>query len=261
MSRSSDQFKTIMITGATGDLGSALAILYAAPGVTLALTGRNPNKLQQIEQHCRELGAEVNSEALDITDLAAIEQWVTEFDAMQPVDLIIANAGTTNSIGSNGESETWIDIQRVIDTNVYGTLASITPLVNSMRDRKSGHIAIVSSLAGYIGMPITPIYSASKAAIKVYGEALRGSLASSGVNVSVICPGFVKSSMSDQYPGATPFMISAEKAAQIIRRGLTKNKACIAFPFPLNLGTWLLTILPASISGKILNHMKLSASD
>ena len=104
-------------------------------------------------------------------------------------------------------------------------------------------------------MPITPSYCASKAGIKSYGEALRGLLAKDNVHVSVVCPGFIKSAMSDDFPGAKPFMITADKAAKLIKKGLAVNKACISFPFPLNFGTRLLSLLPAFIADYILTKM------
>ena len=97
-------------------------------------------------------------------------------------------------------------------------------------------------------MPISPAYNASKAAIKVYGEGLRGWLAPQGVGVTVVCPGFVKSEMSDAYPGPTPFLVTADKAAAIINRGLARNSARISFPFPLNLAMWFLALLPPTLS-------------
>ena len=101
-------------------------------------------------------------------------------------------------------------------------------------------------------MPITPAYCASKAAIKAYGEALRGWLADDGIKVSVIYPGFVESDMSNSFPGDKPMLISADKAADIIVKGLEKNKASISFPFPLNLGMWFLALLPDAFAKRIM---------
>ena len=117
-----------------------------------------------------------------------------------------------------------------------------------MQQRRQGQIGIVSSLAAYRGMPITPSYCASKAAVKSYGEALRGWLVDDNIKVSVICPGFVESELSAQFHGDKPMMISPDKAAGIIIKGLNKNKANISFPFPLNLGMWFLAVLPAGLS-------------
>ncbi len=245
----------ILITGASGGIGEALAKGYAKPDVLLGLLGRDVNKLERVAAACKQKGAKTITASIDVTDSEKLQQWITDFDNKNPVDLLIANAGVTSSIGTQGEAETWDAISNVLDTNLYGVVAAIHPLIKPMRQRGVGQIAIVSSLAAYRGLPITPSYCASKAAVKVYGEALRGWLAKEGVKVSVICPGFVKSSMSDQFTGNTPFLMSAEKAAHIIKKGLAKNKSRISFPFPLNFGTWLLALLPAFFADFILGLM------
>ena len=128
-----------------------------------------------------------------------------------------------------------------------------------MQQRRHGQIGIVSSLGAYRGMPITPSYCASKAAVKSYGEALRGWLAEDNIKVNVICPGFVESELSAQFHGDKPMMISADKAARLIIKGLNKNTANISFPFPLNLGMWFLMILPAAISNWIMQQFSYGA--
>ena len=248
-------YKTIMITGASGDLGYALATTYAKAGVRLGLLGRNRERLQRTHYACEKKGATVESASIDVTNDKPLQQWISHFNHRHPVDLLIANAGITSSTGSNGEAEDWNIISLVIDTNLKGVLSTIQPLILPMRTRKKGQIAIISSLAAYRGLPITPSYCASKAGIKAYGEALRGLLAKEGVQVSVICSGFIKSAMSDDFSGAKPFMMSAEKAAFIIKKGLACNKACIAFPFPLALGTQLLALLPSFLADYILTKM------
>jgi short-subunit dehydrogenase len=124
-----------------------------------------------------------------------------------------------------------------------------------MRRRRHGHIVLVSSLAAYRGLPLMPAYCASKAALKSYGEALRGWLRHDNVKVSVICPGFVASKMTDRFPGPRPFLLSAEKAADLIHKGVAKNQACIAFPFLLSFGMRLLTWLPANLADTILSAL------
>jgi short-subunit dehydrogenase len=113
----------------------------------------------------------------------------------------------------------------------------------------------VSSLAAWHGLPLTPAYCASKAALKAYAEALRPSLATHGIAVSVVLPGFVKTPMSDAFPGTRPFMITAEDAAERIERGLAANRARIAFPQPLAFGAWLLAVLPASVSQRLVRRV------
>lgn len=251
--------KVILITGASGAIGKALAIAFAQSGVTLGLLARNKDKLERVAHLCEQQGAVAITTSIDVTHTKKLQQWITDFNQQYPVDLLIANAGVTSSIGHQGEAESWSAISHVLDTNLYGVIASIYPLIESMRQRQSGQIAIISSLAAYRGLPITPVYCASKAGIKVYGEALRGWLADDGVKVSVICPGFVKSAMSDQFLGSKPFMLTADKAARIIKKGLQANKARISFPFPLNLGSWFLMVLPAFIVDRILGWISYGA--
>jgi short-subunit dehydrogenase len=136
-----------------------------------------------------------------------------------------------------------------VAVNMMATMATVQVVVPFMRQQRQGQIALISSLAAWYGLPITPAYSASKAAIKNYGEALRAPLAADGIEVSVVLPGFVSSAMSRTVPGPKPFLMTADRAAQLIIKGLAKKKGRISFPFPLNLGCWLLALLPASISG------------
>lgn len=236
--------RTILITGASGAIGRALALVYAEHGVVLALIGRDAARLGETAKLCLDKGARVETALIDVTDIEAMTTWISNFDDQYQIDLAIANAGATSTIGTESAAETWGDLRRLFDTNLYGALATVHPLVDRMRRRRHGQIAFMSSLAAYVGMPISPAYSASKAAIKIYGEALRGWLAPQGVAVTVICPGFVKSAMSDLYPGPRPFLTTPEKAAAIIRKGLGRNQARIAFPFPLALSMWFLSILP-----------------
>jgi short-subunit dehydrogenase len=247
-----DSPKTILITGASGAIGSALARIYAATDTILILTGRSSERLEPITGECREKGAQVISKAIDITDREALRRWLIEIDSSHPIDLVIANAGMTSNIGMDGKGESWEQIVELMETNTIGAMATVEPLIAPMQQRGKGQIAIMSSLAAYIGMPVTPAYCASKAAMKGYGEALRGWLAADGIGVSVIYPGFVVSAMSDRFPAPKPFMVTPEYAAIKIRRGLEKNRARISFPFPVNLGMRLLSCLPTGLSVRIL---------
>ena len=120
---------------------------------------------------------------------------------------------------------------------------------------ESKAIAIVSSIAGYHGLPTCPAYSAGKACVKAWGEALRVRLKKENINVSVICPGFVRSRITDQNTCPMPFFMEADKAAKIIADGLAKNKGLIAFPWQLRFVTWLISILPNKISDLIYGRL------
>ncbi len=247
--------KNIVITGASSGIGSALALRLAAAHTHLILLARRTDKLEEVAAKCIAKQASVITHSVDVTEYEKLHALLEKIDDEFPVDLIICNAGVTNIIGKPWEIEEWRDVCKLIDTNLYGVLASVQPLVPRMQQRKHGHIAIISSLAAFYGMPVTPAYCASKSGIKAYGESLRGGLKPFEVKLSMVYPGFVKSDVSDQFSAQKPFMISAEKAADIIVKGIQKNKASITFPFPLFLGVWFLSILPASASDWIMSKL------
>lgn len=245
----------VVITGASGGIGAALAIAYAAPSVRLSLLGRKREALEKLATQCKQKGAEAFIYCVDIQETEQLQQTITEIDAQQPVDLMIANAGVANYLDASCDEEKWQDIKTLLDVNLNGAIATITPLVTLMRKRKRGQIALISSLAAYRGMAISPSYCASKAGLKAYGESLRALLSKEGVKVNIVCPGFVESKMSNVFPGDKIFLMSADKAAGIIKTGLLRNKACIAFPRLLHIGLKILTILPAFLSNFILQLM------
>ena len=245
----------VLITGASGAIGGALAREYAAPGVTLILQARNEAALNAVAADCQRRGATAKVFAFDVRDVEHLRRWATEVSAEAPPDLAVVNAGMNIDIGPDGAGERWQDVEALFEVNVRASLALVDALLPAMRARRRGQIALVSSLAGYFGLPVTPSYCASKAALKAYGEALRGWLAPQGVQVSVVMPGYVESPMCEAMPGPKPFLWPPEKAACAIRAGLARNQARISFPFPLNFGTWWLAVLPAGLSQRIVRWL------
>lgn len=242
-----------MITGASSGIGEALALLYATPGVTLRLIGRDETRLATVAQQAQALGAIVDSLAVDVTDATALNACLLAWDAAVPFDLIIANAGI--SAGSSDGLESEADLRRITDVNVLGVINTLAPLLPRLQQRQRGQIALMASLAGYRGLGGAAAYCASKAWVKVYGEALRLTVAPHGIRVSVICPGFVESRITARNSFPMPLIMSAPRAAAIIRRGLTRNYARIAFPWPIALASGLIAALPAAWSDRLLQHL------
>ena len=246
-------FKNILITGASSGIGAALAVHYANIGAaTLFLAGRNKERLENVAEKCRYRGAHVETKVLDVADAACLEAWIKEAEAKAPLNLVFANAGVSTG------TETKDNIYRTFETNIFGVLNTITPAIELFKKRNDGTkkaVAITASIAGYHGLPSCPSYSATKACVKAYGEALRENLKKEHIQVSTICPGFVRSRITDKNNCPMPFFMEADKAAAIIAKGIEKNVGLIAFPFPMRLGVYLLSILPNCISGFIYGRL------
>ena len=251
----------VLITGATGAIGGALAREYAGLGCSLVLQGRKADALAELARECVAQGAKVETQVLDMRDHEALTAWLSDVCERAAPDLVIINAGMNTHVSPSGEPEPWKDVEALLEVNLKAALLIVQTVLPAMRGRGSGQIALLSSLAAYFGLPVTPTYCATKAGLKAYGEALRGWLAVEGIRVNVIMPGYVKSPMCDGMPGPKLFLWSPERAARTIRRGLASNKARISFPFPLNWGAWWLTVLPASVSGHIVRWLGYGKND
>lgn len=247
--------RRIAITGASAGLGRALALAYARPGVVLGLSGRDGSRLETSAADCRARGATVVTATVDVRDAAAMEHWLNDFDAAHPIDLLIANAGVASTLAHANDWEGRERTANIVDTNFYGAMHAALPVIDRMRTRGHGHIALISSIAALRGMAISPAYCASKAALKAWGDSVRPVLARDNIRVSIVLPGFVKTAMSDVFPGDKPFLWTAEKAAQHIQGKLQKGRAEIAFPGLLAFGMRLLTLLPAALADAILGRL------
>jgi len=253
--RYQDPPRSILISGASGAIGAALAEAYAAPGASLHLQGRDASRLEELAVRCEALGATVQTAIVDLAEAQELDAWLQELTQQPPPDLLILNAGVTSHVGPNGEEESWPAIQGLLDVNLKAAMALTQAMIPAMRRRGSGQVALISSLSAYFGLPVTPAYCASKAGLKAYGEALRGWLAPQGIAVNVVMPGFVASAMSDRFPAPRPFMLSPQRTARLIRQGLARNRARIAFPWPLRVGMWWLAVLPPDLSLWILRRL------
>ena len=190
----------------------------------------------------------------DVRDREAMRAWFDATDDERPFDLVIANAGIFGPQEGRTDFET--HVRDAFAINVDGALNTINPALARMKERGRGQIAIMSSLASFRGMPGATAYSATKAAIRFYGEGLRAELRFKGIEVSVACPGFVRSRMTEKNRFSMPMLMDADRAARIIRRGLERNKERIAFPFPMYAAVWIMAATPSFIADRVFRRAR-----
>lgn len=242
----------IIITGASSGLGAALALGYAASGVRLGLVGRSTERLEETAAACRTRGAEVEALVQDVAEADALGTWLLAFDKATPIDLVIANAGISASTAPGTRHEGLEMTTRQVRINLLGVLNTVEPLLPAMLARGRGGIAVISSVAGLRGLPYSPGYSASKAGVRAYGEALRALVAPGGVKVTVVCPGFFDTPMTDRWQGPKPFFVSLDSAAARIRRGIDRGARRVTFPWLLALGMRFADLMPPLFGDMIL---------
>jgi len=233
---------SILITGGTSGIGKALCLGYAREGVHIAFSGRNQDRLVETMQLVLDKGANADATLVDVTDYDGMKSWIERIDREHPIDLVIANAG----IATPGELPLHERTVATFDVNVTGVFNTIHPALELMKKRNHGQIAIVSSIAGYMGMPHSPSYSASKAALITYGQALRGRYGPHGIRVSVICPGVIHTPMTENFYRKVPGWKNTDYAVRKIMKGLERNKGLIAFPWSLHALTRWVSGLPYS---------------
>jgi len=249
---------SILITGASGGIGAALARAYARPGVTLALTGRAADRLDSVAEGAVAAGAAVTTRALDVRDRDALTAWIAEVDTAHPLDLAIANAGITGGHHGPGHDETLDEVHRLIEINFLAACDTVHAALGPMRRRGRGQVALMSSLAGLRALPYSPGYCASKAALIAYADALRAGLRADGIEIAVILPGFIDTPMLARVNGPKPLTMAPEQAARIIKGGLERGRGHIAFPRPLYWLQRAATLLPAGVVDRFLNRIPVS---
>ena len=229
-----------LITSACSGIGEALAIACAKRGDTLFLCGHNEQQLELVAAKCRELGSTVSARVVDVRSANAMQEWVLACDAEAPLERVFANAGVS------AEDETAESVRKAFESIIDGCVNTVFPALDAFRSgrgvRKKRQIAIMATIAGYVPPESCPPHSAPKNCVKTWGLSMRGALAPEGIEVNVICPGSMRSRITD---GNTSQMsMDVPRAATKILKGVDKNVGTIAFPGQMRFTEWIRSILP-----------------
>lgn len=224
--------KVVMITGASSGIGKGLALDLVARGARLGLLARRQNLLDEIVNASRLRGGKAFAIAADVRDADAMRSAADRIRAqLGPIDILIANAGvgTSNHISQLDP----IHAANVISINVLGAANSVAAVVPQMIERGTGQLVAISSLAAYRGLPKSAAYCASKAAMSAYFESVRIDLRGSGVRVTIIHPGFIKTPLTAGRDAKMPYLMELDDAIPKIVSAIEKGKKSIAFPWQL----------------------------
>ena len=243
--------KTIWITGGSTGIGKALAIKFASNGWNVAISARRENLLKEISDN----NENIFSYPLDVTNKSQCKEVFNKIKSkFQNVDICFFSTGTWNP-----KKEKDIDVEQIEDVfkvNFFGTLNSIKAVEEYFKNKQDGIITIVSSIAGYRGLPNSTGYGPSKSALNNLAESLYFDFKRSNVRVCLVSPGFIKTPMTDKNDFKMPFLKTTEYAANKIYDGLiNKNNFEIHFPKSLTLILKLLSFLPSKLYFGLIGKM------
>lgn len=244
--------RRILITGASGGLGSALARFYARPGVTLVLWGRDKVRLSAVAEDCRAAGAIAETRSLDLRDVAGAVAALSAQDGTLPLDLalFVSGLGDTRAAGDRVEDHELV--ARLGTINFVAPAALAAALAARMAARGEGRIVLVGSAAAFHALPFAAAYSGSKAGLARFADALRLSVREHGVKVTLVSPGFIDTAAGRQVPGPKPLMLTPQTAAACIARAVARGTAHAIMPWPFSALRLFDRLLPASWRDRLL---------
>ncbi len=237
------------ITGAGKGLGRALTVRLVEAGWTVLASARTESDLEALADETRTFAGKLVPLPLDITNAAAMQVALDDAVRDQPLALAVLNAGTHVATDlSNFKPET---VKMLVDTNLLGTLNCLYAVLPRMRSQRRGQIAVVGSMAGFLGLPSASVYGMTKAGLINLCEALQPELAVEGVHLQAVNPGFVRTPLTDKNTFPMPFLMELDAAARAFERGLASRRFEIVFPMRLAVIMKLLRCLPYALSLRI----------
>lgn len=242
----------ILVVGASGGLGNALARHYARPGASLSLWGRDSARLSVVAEACHAAGAKAEIRSLDLTDITSALTALMAEDTTAPFDLALISSGRGDVRTTSQPVEDAGLVAHLGAINFTAPAALAAALSTRMAERGSGQIVLIGSVAAFHALPFAAAYSGTKAGLARFTEALRLSVREHGVNVTLVSPGFIDTAAGRQIPGPKPMLMQPEAVAARIARAVAAGKAHIVLPWPFVALRWLDRLLPGFLRDRIL---------
>jgi short-subunit dehydrogenase len=235
-----------LVTGASSGIGRGLAVRLAREGYAVGLLARRLEALQEVEGEILSVGMTATVLPCDVSDRERVHAAVRACEErLGPVDLLVTNAGQSEM--TRVEDLDGSEVERLLKVNFLGAVYAVEAVLPGMRSRGSGQLVAVSSLTGFGGLPKTAAYSASKAAMNNFFESLRIDLRGSGVRVTVVKPGYVRTPLTGRNLHAMPFLVELDDAVDRIFRAIRSGRREVRFPWPLATLVWLGQIFPRKL--------------
>lgn len=231
------------VTGASSGLGMGLARRLARDGWAVGLAARRVERLEQVAAEIRAAGGRAVVCPCDVSERASVHTAIGRAEReLGPIDLLVANAGTSDAVGAlHLDAER---VERLMRVNFLGAVYATEHVLPGMLERGRGHLVAMGSQTGYGGLPRTAAYSASKGALHNFFESLRLDLRGTGIDVTVITPGYVRTELTDRNLHRMPFLMELDEAVEIMSRAISKRRRLCSFPRPISTLTWLGQVLP-----------------
>ncbi len=257
-------FAAVAITGASSGIGRALALACARPGAVLHLSGRDAARLEATAAAARARGAVVHPAVLDVRDGAGVAAWIAGAGRL---DLVVANAGISAGSGGTAAGEPADQVRAIFAVNLDGALNTVLPALEAMAAQPPGpsgvrgRIAVIASIAAFVAAPGAPAYCASKAAIDAWTVASAPAARARGVVLSSVCPGYVRTPMTARNTFPMPGLMDADRAADVILRGVARGRARVAFPAGMALAARAAGMAPLALRNWAMGRVAAKAAD
>jgi short-subunit dehydrogenase len=244
--------KVVFITGASSGIGREISVELAKKGATLGLLARRAEALNEIVGEIEIVGGRALALPADVRDAGAVRSAADELrGSFGRIDVLVANAGIAGT--SDAKNLDPRGVAEVININVLGAVNSVAAVLPEMIEQNSGQLVVISSVAAYRGLPKSAAYCASKAAVSAFFESLRVDLRDTGLDVTIIHPGFIKTPLTAGREAKMPYLMELDDAVQKIIRAIESRKKSYAFPWQLASIVRAAMVMPIPVYDRIVS--------